>query len=319
MFTVTLLEPIHKSGLDLLRPHARLNQLSGPDDVGLVDALRESDAIIVRSTKIGAEILDYAPRLKVIGRHGAGIDNIDLQLTKSRGIEVRNTPYSNTESVAEYTIAALLHLFKRFDEVQRALRGGAFNAKGGSLPGQSDRMGLSGREISGTHLGIGGAGAIGQAVARRALALNMRVSAVDPYADPVALKRIGIELVSDLGDLLTTVDAISLHVPGGLSDKPLIGSRQLSSMRKDAILINAARGGLVDEDALAHALTEGVIAGAAVDVFSEEPPRLSAKLFHAPNLLATPHVAGVTQDSLERMATDVALFTLDALGISSMR
>ncbi len=311
---ITLLESIHPAGVEILRQSATVRELSGPDDPRLPEALADSDAIIVRSTPITAAYPNQGMRLRVIGRHGAGIDNIDGKLAAERGIRIVNTPRSNTESVGEYTIAALMHLFKRFSEVESALRGGKFTAAAGSLPGQVDRLGLIGRELSGAHLGLVGAGAIGQSVARRALALGMRVSAVDPYADPDALERAGITPVADLASLLPTVDALSLHVPGDPARGPLIGEREFGMLRPNAVLINAARGGLIDEDALARALTGGTLAGAAVDVFSPEPPDVASPLFGAPNLLLTPHMAAMTAEALERMAVDVARFTLEALG-----
>lgn len=313
MHTITLLEPIHEHGARLLESRARVHRLTGPADPGLGAALADSDAIVVRSTPVGAEILDLGPKLRVIGRHGAGTDNIDKDLASSRGITVVNTPRSNTESVAEYTIAALMHLFKRFDAVQSALRDGAFDPARGSLPGQVDRLGLIGRELSGAHLGIVGAGAIGRSVAGRALALGMRVSAVDPFADRAALAETGIALVDSLEELLPALDAISIHVPGGLSDEPVIGAAELALLPESAVLVNAARGDVVDEQALALALDEGRLAGAAVDVFSSEPPRPDHPLLRARNVLVTPHMAAMTAESLERMAVDVAQGTLAAL------
>lgn len=315
---ITLLESIHPSGVELLTRGSELRQLTGPGDPALPSALADSDALIVRSTAIGAEILNHGPRLRVIGRHGAGVDNIDQALTSQRGIRIVNTPRSNTESVGEYTIAAIMHLFKRFSEVEAALRSGRFLRANGSLPGQVDRLGLVGRELAGAHLGLVGAGAIGQSVARRALALGMRVSAVDPYADPAALKAVGITPVSDLDALLPSVDALSLHVPGDPARGPLIGEREFRRMRPDAVLVNAARGGLVDETALALALSEGRLAGAAVDVFSPEPPDTTSALFAAPNLILTPHMAAMTAEALERMAVDVVRFTLEALGADAI-
>lgn len=313
MPTITLLEPIHPAGIEILESGATVHRLSGPADAALPGALADSDAIVVRSTRIDAAILDHGPRLRVIGRHGAGTDNIDLALANERGIRIVNTPRSNTESVAEYTIAALMNVMKRIDQAQTALRTGAFHAANGSLPGQVDRLGLVGRELSGAHLGIVGAGAIGRSVATRAIALGMRVSAVDPYADADALRHSGIELLASIDDLLPRVDALSLHVPGGLSGEPVIGERELRLLAPNAVLINAARGDVVDEHALAAALNEGRLAGAAVDVFSTEPPASDHPLLTAKNVLVTPHLAAMTEEALERMAVDVAENTLAAL------
>lgn len=311
MPTITLLEPIHRAGTRILESVAHVHHLSGPSDPGLAKALADSDALIVRSTAIGRDLLVLAPRLRVIGRHGAGTDNIDRDYAEEHGIQIVNTPRSNTESVAEYTVAALMHLFKRFPEVEHALRSGRFQAAGGSLPGQVDRAGLIGREVSGATLGLVGAGAIGRAVARRAIALGMRVLAFDPYAEPTDLSALGIEPVTSLMDMLPQLDALSLHVPGG--GGALIGETELAALRPGAVLINAARGGLVDEVALAAALESGALMGAAVDVFSPEPPHPESPLFSAPRTLLTPHMAAMTAEALERMAVDVATFTLDAL------
>lgn len=313
MQKVTLLESIHPAGIALLEVACDLRQLNGPGDPALLEALADAEALVVRSTSIGASILDHAPKLRVIGRHGAGTDNIDRELAEKRGIRIVNTPRSNTESVGEYTIAALMHLFKRLHAVETALRSGVFHSEGGSLPGQVDRRGLGGRELAGAHLGLIGAGAIGQSVARKALALGMKVSAVDPYANAEVLHALGIEPIETIAELLPQVDALSLHVPGDPARGPLIGCTELGLLRSDAVLINAARGGLVDEAALAEALTEGRLAGAAVDVFSSEPPNLDSPLFNAPNLLLTPHMAAMTAEALERMAVDVATFTIEAL------
>lgn len=319
MSIVTLLEPIHPAGIALLSRGAQLRQLRGPADPGLAAALADTDALIVRSTRIDAALLDQAPRLRVLGRHGAGTDNIDRAHAERRGIRVVKTPRSNTESVGEYTITVLLQLFKRIDAAADALRRGEFRADAGSLPGQVDRLGLVGREVHGATLGLIGAGAIGQSVARRARALGMRVVAADPYQDRERLAELGITLVASIDELLPLADAVSLHVPGDPGGAPLLGARELAMLPPGAVLINAARGGLVDEHALAAALTAGTLAGAAVDVFTTEPPDPGAALFRAPNLILTPHMAAMTGEALERMAVDVARFTLDALADTQPR
>ena len=307
---IVVLEPIHESGIDLLTAGCVVHQLTGPSDPRLTALLAETDALIVRSTRVTAELMAAAPRLRVIGRHGAGTDNIDLDAANGRGITVVNTPRSNTESVAEYVITVALMLLKRIDEVSVRLRSGAFTPELGSLPGQVDRAGLIGREASGTRLGLVGAGAIGRSVARRAQALGMQVSAYDPFVSPEALE-IGIQFEPDLDSLLATADIISLHVPGG--NGALITADKLALMKPGSFLINAARGELVDVVALVTALESGQLAGAAVDVYDPEPPAADNPLFTAPNLITTPHMAAMTREALVRMSSDVASGVLTAL------
>lgn len=310
---VVVLEPIDASGIERLTGVCEIRQMANPDDPGLDEALKDADAIIVRSTQLTEELMARGPKLRVIGRHGAGTDNIDLAAAERRGIAVVNTPRSNTDSVAEYVITLALMLLKRIPEVEAGLRSGAFGAGAGSLPGQVQRAGLSGREAAGSRLGLIGAGAIGRAVASRAQALGMLVSAYDPYLPADVISGCGIEPVETLLELISSVDIVSLHVPGGPNNTSLIGEAELAAMKQDSILINAARGELVDMDALAAALGSGHIAGAAVDVFSPEPPALDGAIFAAPNVVLTPHMAAMTVEALQRMAEDVATNVIEAL------
>lgn len=304
---IVILEPIHASGVALLSQNCTVHQLTGRHDPRLADVMATADALIVRSTRIGADLLNLGPQLKVIGRHGAGTDNIDLNAAETRGISVVNTPRSNTDSVAEYVITVALMMLKRIPAASDHLRSGQFDPAQGSLPGQVDRAGLSGREASGCRLGIVGAGAIGRAVASRAQALGMTVVAYDPYVSALD----GIELVSSLPELLQQADIVSLHVPGGGGH--VIGAGELAQMQPGAMLVNAARGDIVDSAALAEALSSGHIAAAAVDVWESEPPALDHPLFAAPNVIATPHMAAMTLEALQRMSEDVAANVIGAL------
>lgn len=309
---VVVLESIHQSGIALLSERCTVLELNGPNDPKLPEALRTADALVVRSTQVSDEMIAAGTRLRVIGRHGAGTDNICMARAAAAGVIVVNTPRSNTESVAEYVITVTLMLLKRIGEVSDRLRVGGFTAELGSLPGQVDRAGLIGREAAGVTLGLVGAGAIGRSVASRALALGMRVIAYDPFVSPEA-EAAGVEFVPDLSALLSSADVVSLHVPGGKG--VLIGAAELATMREGAILINAARGELVDPEALADALVSRRLSGAAVDVFSPEPPDVTHRLFAAPNLIVTPHMAAMTREALVRMSTDVAIGVLEALNL----
>lgn len=308
---ITLVEPIHSSGLDILRKNSDLYELTGPEDQNLNHALQNSQAIIVRSTRLDATILQQAPKLQVIGRHGAGTDNIDLDFAAQFNIEVVNTPRSNSNSVAEYVITTALMLLKGIVQAEGALRDGAFSEKSGSLPGQVQRLGLAGQEITSKKIGLVGAGAIGQLVAKKAQALGMSVAAYDPFLPSSVLESAGITPAQSLESLLPQVDILSMHVPGG--DAPIITKQLLALLPEHAVVINASRGNVIDENALAQALKAQEIKGAAVDVFSHEPPGNHHVLMQAPNLLATPHMAAMTEEAIEQMAIDVANRTLRAL------
>ena len=310
---VLVLEPIHRSGIALLERCCEVHVLSGPRDPDLARLIAIADGLIVRSTRIGAELLAPATRLRVIGRHGAGLDNIDLDYANGRGIQVVNTPRSNAESVAEYVITVALMMLKRIPEVSRELRAGAFTAEGGSLPGQVDRAALTGREAMGLVFGIVGAGGIGRSVAWRAQALGMTVVAYDPFVSSATMEGFGMEPVETLDDLLSSVNMVSLHLPGGADNAALIGADQIAMMPRGSWLINAARGDLADNVAIAAAVESGHLAGAAIDVFAQEPPASDDPVFRQNNIIATPHMAAMTREALERMSVDVATAVMGVL------
>ncbi|WP_405216997.1 hydroxyacid dehydrogenase [Agrococcus sp. Ld7] len=310
---VVLQESIHADGERLLRDSGvDVVVLNGPGDARMATALTNADALIVRSTRVDAALLDLAPRLRVVGRHGAGLDNIDLEAARRRGIVVVNTPHSNTESVAEYVVAAAFSLFRRFDEGRGSLAGGALQQPS-SLPGQVQRAGLLGRELQGSTLGLVGAGAIGRAVARRVQALGLMVIAYDPFADPAVLAAAQITALESLDDVMSRSDILSLHLPGGDATRGIVDARRIALLPEGAVLINAARGGLVDHDALIAAVRSGNLLGAAVDVYEQEPPAADDAILHEPRIIATPHLAAMTEEAVQRMAVDVARSVLDAL------
>lgn len=308
---VVLVEPIHEVGVELLREAFEVRVLEGPADPRFRAECETADAVIVRSTRFGAEEFAACPILRVVGRHGAGTDNIDLDIAAERGVSVVNTPRSNTESVAEYVIAVIFWSLKRLDEGAAALAVGAMPAERGSLPAQVVRRGLVGGEIQGRALGLLGFGAIGRAVARRARALGMRVLAFDPYVPDGDFAALEVERAG-FDEVLSDSDVVSLHVPGRPDGTPLISHDQLGLMREGALLVNAARGMLVDADALVSAVRRRRIV-AAVDVFDPEPPPVDSPLLSTPGILATPHQAAMTEEALERMARDVALGVIEKL------
>lgn len=269
------------------------------DPGGLAAALREADAWIVRNrSQVRGDALACAARLRVVGRLGVGLDNIDLEACAARGIEVVPATGANAESVAEYVLAVTMIL----------LRGAAYLSTAAVLAGRWPRQMLSqGREVSGKTMGLVGFGSIGRVTARKAIAMGMRVIAFDPEVavDSPAWGQAGVEPHA-LGELLEISDVVSLHLPLVESTRGLIGEERLAQMKFGAILVNSARGGIVDEAALVRSLREGRLAGAALDVFEEEPLPAGSLLAEAPNLILTPHIAGVTLESNERVSSFVA-------------
>lgn len=270
--------------------------------------LRPAHALIVRNrTQVRAEVIEAAPSLKVVGRLGVGLDNIDMKACAARGIEVIPATGANAAAVAEYVIATTLILLR-----------GAYGATTDVLEGGWPRARLVGGEAQGRTLGLLGLGTIAREVAQRARALGMKVIAHDPMlpADDLAWSAHGVAGV-DFGRLLSDSDVLSLHVPLAESTRNLIGSAALARMKPGAVLINTARGGIVDETAMASALKEGLLGGAALDVFAEEPLSAGSPLADAPNLIATPHIAGVTVESNRRVSAMIAEKVLAALGASA--
>lgn len=275
--------------------------VNNPDE--LLKAASDCQALIVRNrTQVKGKLLD-SPSLKVVGRLGVGLDNIDVGKCREKGIEVIPATGANDMSVAEYVITGLLML----------MRGSYMNSKEVGA-GEWPREKLIGREVSGKTLGLIGFGSIGRETALRAEALGMHVIAFDPYIkpdDPV-WKKYNVARVS-LDELLQKSDVVSLHVPLTESTKHIINSGNISKMKAGAIIINAARGGVVDELALAQALKEGRIGGALVDVFEKEPLPAGSPLADAPNCILTPHVAGVTKESNVRVSSLIAKKVAESL------
>jgi len=262
-----------------------------PED--LKAALAGARALIVRNrTQVTEELLAAGDSLCVIGRLGVGLDNIDLPACEARGIPVCPAAGTNAVSVAEYVIAGIL-----------MLRRGAYHASDRVLAGDWPRIDFIGREVAGARLGLVGFGAIAREVAKRALALDMRIAAYDPYVDgcdPIWQAR-GVTPQA-LDPLLAESEVISLHVPLTEETRHLIDAPRLARTRPDALLINTARGGIVDTTALAEALEAGRLGGALLDVFEEEPLPSNSRLTKVPNLLLTPHIAGVTAESQVRIS-----------------
>lgn len=274
-----------------------------PEASQLRALLYEADAVIVRLFSITAQDLQKAGRLKVIAKHGVGVDNIDCQAATARRIPVVYTPEANTDAVAEYTLALMLALSRQINPASEALREGQF----------SERDRFQGVELTGKVLGIVGLGRISTRVAQiAALGFGMTVYAYDPYVSPATYSG-PATLVEELETLLRLADFLSLHVPLTPETTRMIDAQRLARVKPGCRIINTSRGGVIDEDALILALREGRLAGAALDVFEEEPLPADHSLCHAPNVLLTPHIAGLTQTSLERTALMAAQGILDVL------
>lgn len=273
-------------------------------------ALSSADAWIVRNqTRVNDDALARAPQLKVVGRVGVGLDNLDLDALRARKVLVTWAPGSNAASVAEYVMGAMLHLWRRLDATTAHVQAGGW-----------DRVAMMGHELHGKTLGIVGLGDIGARVAARARAFGMHLIGSDPVVHDASFvaQELGVQLLP-LEALTQQADAITLHVPLLPSTRGMISERVLNGMKKNAVIINTARGGLIDEVALARALHAGVIAGAALDVREVEPPAADHPLHTAPRALLTPHIAGVTHESNARASLHIADEVLRALAGDTLR
>jgi D-3-phosphoglycerate dehydrogenase len=269
------------------------------------DALKkiidQYDAIVIRSgTRLTADILEKATRLRVIGRAGVGVDNVDLAAATKRGIIVMNTPEGNTISTAEHTFSMLMALARNIPQACQSIKEGVW-----------DRKKFLGSELSGKTLGIVGYGRIGREVSKRAAAFAMEIIVFDPFISKASAKEQPIEFV-DIVTLLQRSDFITVHTPLNAETKHLINRKNLKLCKKGVRLINCARGGIYEEAALVEGLKSGSIAGVALDVFEEEPPQ-DNPLIGMPNVIATPHLGAATQEAQENVALDVAQQVVDAL------
>lgn len=279
-------------------------EVEAPGDLDasqLAAALPRADAVIIRSNvEMTRACIDAAPRLRVIGRAGTGLDNVDVEAATRRGIVVMNTPGANANSTAEHALAMLLALARHIPAADRAVKAGRW-----------ERGRFQGIEVLGKTLGIVGLGRIGTLLARRALALGMQVVAHDPFVAAETLRDHSIDLMP-LDDLLRTADFISVHTPLGPKTEHLIGSRELALVRRGVRLVNCARGGILDEEALCDAIDAGTVAGAALDVFETEPPAGSRVLGYE-QILTTPHLGGSSEEAERNVGLAIARQVADYL------
>jgi D-3-phosphoglycerate dehydrogenase / 2-oxoglutarate reductase len=299
---ILIADKLEEEGLTIMRARAEVVEQDDPSQ------LAEFDALVVRGrTRVTAEVVGSGlPRLKVIGRAGVGVDNIDLEAARQNNVIVVNAPLAATTAVAEHALALMLSLARRIPQADRSMRQGDWR--------KQDFVGI---ELSGKTLGIIGVGRIGEALAARASALGVRPIGFDPLLSPDAVRQRGVEPTS-FEELLRSSDFVSLHVPLTEDTRAMIGTSELELMRRGSHLICAARGGVVDESALLAALESGNLAGAALDVFEHEPPGVTP-LIHHPNLISTPHIGAQTVEAQTRAASDIAEEVLAALAGSDLR
>ena len=285
------------AGMEILEKNAGVSVSPDFSEEVLIREITNADAVVIRNMgKISRAVIENAGRLKVIGRHGAGFDNVDLQAATERGIPVVYTPEANTESVADHAMGMIIAIGKQIPQAHNAFR---------KTKNWSVRYEYIGTEIYNKTLGLVGLGRIGRSVVKRAKGFSMKILAYDPYVSEESARRLGVRLVN-LETLLAGSDFVSVHVPLTKETYRLIGKREIEAMKTGSYLVNTSRGGIVDEKALSKALTEGKHAGAAIDVYEKEPPDLSDPLFTLENAITTPHMAAHTRDALRRMAVTVA-------------
>jgi D-3-phosphoglycerate dehydrogenase len=299
---VLVTEPVAESGLALLRERFPVDVRPELVGEGLAAEIGGYEALIVRSqTKVTAEVIDAAERLVVVARAGIGLDNVDVEAATRRGVLVVNAPRSNVISAAEHTMALLLAQARNVPAADAALKAGRW-----------ERERFQGVELFGKSLGVVGLGRVGTMVAQRAAAFGMRVLAFDPYVSRERARELGVELVPALDALLVQADFVSIHLPRTPETEGLIGPRELALMREGARLINTARGGIVDEAALAAAVAGGQLGGAALDVFDAEPPT-SSPLFGLERVVVTPHLGASTVEAQDKAGTAIAEMVILAL------
>lgn len=301
---VLITQPIHESGIALLKPYFEVRVAPDASPDTLLREARDVHGILARTAPITRELIYEARTLEVIARHGVGVDNIDIAAATERKIPVAYTPNANALSVAEHVLAMMASLAKLLPEYDQAIRTGNFEI----------RNSYRAIDLAGKTLGIVGMGRIGAILARKAaLGFEMKVLGFDPFLDPARIEALGAKPMQSLDEILRESDFLSLHVPLTPETRGLIGERELGLMRPSAYLINAARGGVVDETALYNCLKARGIAGAALDVFAQEPVPVDNPLLTLKNVIVTPHSAALTAECVIRMATGAAQAIIDAL------
>ena len=295
---VLIADAISQRGVDELSRDGAIEAVvkTGLTEKELVDFIPEFSALVVRSqTKVTAGVLNAGTKLRVVGRAGVGVDNVDVETATRRGIIVLNAPGGNTVSTAEHAFSLLLSAARKIPQADANVRSKHW-----------DKKNFEGVELYNKTLGVIGMGRIGSELSRRAIAFGMRVIAYDPYLSPTRARSLQVELADELDDLLASADFISLHTPLTAETRHILDAAQLQKTKRGVRIINCARGGLIDENALLKALQDGQVAGAALDVFETEPLPVDSPLRGAPNLVLTPHLGASTAEAQESVGIEIA-------------
>ncbi len=301
---ILITQPIHERGVQVFDDRFEVRVASDPSVATVMKEIKGVAGVVVRTAPFPREIIEAADALKVIGRHGVGVDNIDVRAATEKRIMVVNTPNANATSVAEHTLTAIGALAKRAVVYDRATREGRWEI----------RNSYKAVDLDGKTLGLIGIGRIGSMVARRAAAAyNMKVIAYDPYIQPEAASRMGVSLCAQMDEVFRQADVVSLHTPLTPETRGFVNEAKLRLMKPTAFLVNFSRGEVVNEKALFAALQSGIIAAAAIDVYDPEPPLQDNPLFTLENILLSPHSAALTEECVIRMATGAAEGIVDVL------
>ena len=304
MFKILVSDPLGQAGMDELKKekNIQVDEKAGLAPEELKKIIGGYDAIIIRSgTKLTRDLIEAAGKLRVIGRAGVGVDNVDLQAATKRGIIVMNTPEGNTISTAEHTFSMLMALARKIPQAASSVKNGEWK-----------RHDFLGTELNGKTLGVVGFGRIGREVAKRANAFGMKVVVFDPFISKASVKEQPIEFM-DLKSLLAVADFITVHTPLTPETKYLLNAETLKLCKKGVKLINCARGGIIEEKAMLAAIQSGQVSGVALDVFEKEPPSADNPLLKLPQVISTPHLGSATQEAQENVAIDVVRQVVDAL------
>lgn len=298
---ILIADTLDPSGLEIFKASGvEIHQLTAEERPRLLEILDGYDALVVRSsTQVTAEVLRAGKSLKVVGRAGIGVDNVDVAAATEQGVLVVNAPTANLMSATEHTFALLLSLARRVPEADASTKAGGWDRK------------ITGVELQGKTLGVIGFGRIGQRVADRARGFEMKIVAYDPFLDAAAARRLEVDLLS-VEELLAVSDVVTLHVPLTDQTRNLLNRESLAKMKKGVLIINCARGGVIDEEALLESLEAGHVGGAGLDVFAEEPPK-DLRLVQHKRVVATPHLGAQTREAQERISKETAEMVLSAL------
>ena len=294
---VLVSDALSEQGLAILRqtPGATIDYKPGLDEAALAAAIAGADALVIRSgSKVTARVIEAADRLKVIGRAGIGVDNVDVAAASKKGIVVMNTPTGNAVTTAEHAVALLMALARHIPQASAALKAGKWEKKK-----------FEGRELAGKTLGVVGLGNIGRIVADRARGLQMKVIGFDPMVTAERAAQLGVELCT-LDEIFARADAITVHTPMTPQTRGLVNEDVLPKLKKGVLLVNAARGGIYDEAALLKGLESGQIGGVALDVFVQEPPPADHPLLEHDRVIVTPHLGASTREAQDRVALEIA-------------